>query len=68
MSCPDCESKRITTKTIDHRFPYGRENLVLSARIPLRKCKECGTEFFDDEAENLIQKAVCHHLATGDKS
>lgn len=64
LSCPECGSKRIVTEAVDHRFPYGQEDpaVELSARIPVRRCEECGDEFLDDEAEDLIHEAVCRHL------
>lgn len=64
LSCPECGSERIVTEAIDHRFPYGQEDsaVELSARIPVRRCKECGDEFLDDEAEDLMHEAVCRHL------
>ncbi len=63
-SCPDCNSNRVVTEWIDHRFPYGRgENAVeLCARIPVRRCEECGDQFLDAEAEDLMHEAVCRHL------
>ena len=64
LSCPECGSERIVTETIDHRFPYGQEDssVELSARIPVCRCEECGEEFLDDEAEDLMHEAVCRHL------
>lgn len=64
LSCPECGSEKIVTETIDHRFSYGQENsaVELSARIPVRRCEECGSEFFDYEAEDLMHEAVCRHL------
>jgi len=64
LSCAGCGSKRIVTEAIDHRFPYGQEDsaVELSARIPVRRCEECGDEFLDDEAEDLMHEAVCRHL------
>jgi len=64
LSCPECESKRIVTGVVNHRFPYGQEDsaVELSARIPVRRCEECGDEFLDDEAEDLMHEAVCRHL------
>jgi len=34
----------------------------LSARIPVRRCEECGNQFLDAEAEDLMHEAVCRHL------
>ncbi len=64
LSCPDCESDRVVTEWIDHRFPYGRDDsaIELSARIPVRRCEECGDQFLDAEAEDLMHEAVCRHL------
>lgn len=64
LSCPECGSKRIATEVVDHRFPYGQEDsaVELSARIPVRRCDECGDQFLDDEAEDLMHEAVCRHL------
>lgn len=64
LSCPDCESDRIVTEWIDRPFPYGRGDcsVELSARIPVRRCEECGDQFLDAEAEDLMHEAVCRHL------
>lgn len=64
LSCPECGSERITTEEIDHRFPYGQEEaaIELSARIPVRRCEECGDEFLDYKAQDLMHEAVCRHL------
>ncbi len=64
LCCPDCESSRIVTEVVDHRFPYGQGDaaIELFARIPIRRCEECDSEFLDDEAEDLMHEAVCRHL------
>jgi putative zinc finger/helix-turn-helix YgiT family protein len=64
LSCPECESTKVVTEVVDHRFAYGQEDsaVELSARIPVRRCEECGDEFLDDEAEDLMHEAICRHL------
>jgi putative zinc finger/helix-turn-helix YgiT family protein len=45
-------------------FPYGRgeDAVEISVRLPVRKCRKCSFEFFDEEAEDLRHEAVCRHL------
>ncbi|HTU20138.1 MAG TPA: type II TA system antitoxin MqsA family protein [Gemmataceae bacterium] len=62
--CPECGHSEIDTRWEDHPFPYGRgaDAVEISVRLPVRKCRKCGFEFFDEEAEDLSHEAVCHHL------
>lgn len=63
LRCPSCGSDAVTTEVIEHRFPYGDGDSAvdLSARVPLRKCQECGEEYLDDESEDLMHETVCRH-------
>ena len=63
-TCPDCDSRDIATQWTDHHFQYGAGDsaVTLAATIPLRKCRDCGTEYLDAEAEELMHATVCHHL------
>ena len=47
-----------------HRFPYGNGDTAteLTAKVPVRICRECGEKFLDDESEDLMHEAVCRHL------
>lgn len=64
LCCPSCGSGKVRTEEIDHCFPYGEGTsaVELSSRVPLRKCQDCGEEYLDNEAEELMHEAVCLHL------
>jgi putative zinc finger/helix-turn-helix YgiT family protein len=62
--CPECGHPEIDTVWANCPFPYGvgPEAVELDVRLPVRKCRKCGFEFFDEEAEDLRHEAVCRHL------
>ena len=64
LRCPACGGDKVVTETIEHRFPYGEGNsaVELLSRVPLRKCQDCGEEYLDSEAEDLMHEAVCLHF------
>jgi len=62
LRCPSCDSNKISTEEINHCFPYGQGEL--SANVPLRKCQNCGEQYLDHEAEELMGVAIRLHLNT----
>lgn len=62
--CPECGHSEMETHWEDSAFTYGSgaDAREISARLPVRKCRKCGFEFFDEEAEDLRHEAVCRHL------
>ena len=59
MICIDCESERITTETISHRVPVRQGTIVgITIRIPVRRCIDCGNQWLDHEAEDIIEEAM----------
>jgi DNA-binding transcriptional regulator YiaG len=64
LSCPACGHGSVETTQIEHKFPYGDgdKGVELSATVPLRRCLECGVEFFDAVAEEIRHEAVCRYL------
>lgn len=62
--CADCGSSNVETYEEDYTFVYGTgENKVkLTARIPIRRCGDCGFSFRDWVADDICHEAVCHHL------
>src|SRR5215510_3253568 len=64
FECPDCGSNQVDTVNATDRFQYGTgpKAVELEAVIPFRKCKDCGFEYTDAEAEDLRHAAVCRHL------
>lgn len=62
--CPECGHSEIDTRWEDCPFTYGRgaDAVEISVRLPMRKSRKCGFEFFDEEAEDLSHEAVCRHL------
>ena len=65
-SCPACGGSHITTRDVEHRFPYGvgPSPTELMAIVPLHECEKesCGVEFFAEELEDRRHEAVCRHL------
>lgn len=64
LVCPECGHSEMDTRWEDSPFLYGRgaDAVEISVRLPVRKCRKCGFEFFDEEAEDLSHEAVCRHL------
>ncbi len=62
--CPSCGHASIETEEIERTFLYGTgdQAVELSAIVPLRRCRQCGFEFLDAEAEERQSEAVCRHL------
>ena len=62
--CPSCGHYAIETIEIERTFPYGEGDQAteVSATVPLRRCRECGFEFLDAEAEEIQHDAVCRHV------
>lgn len=62
--CPECGHSEIDTRWEDCPFTYGSgaDAVEIPVRLPVRKCRKCGFEFFDEEAEDLRHEAVCRHL------
>jgi len=63
-SCPSCEGGVVTTRLIDDDFQYGEgaAAVMLHVTLPLRECKNCELQYFDEEAEEIRHDAVCKHL------
>ena len=62
--CPVCESKRIVTRKLSESFPYGsgKEEVTLSAIVPVHSCQDCQFEFTDELADQAKHNAICQHL------
>lgn len=62
--CADCGSSNIETFEEDYKFPYGigEDRIELTARIPIRKCGNCGFRYRDCIADDICHEAVCQHL------
>ncbi len=62
--CPVCESKRIVTRKLSESFPYGsgKEEVTLSAIVPVHSCQDCQFEFTDELADQAKHNAICRHL------
>jgi putative zinc finger/helix-turn-helix YgiT family protein len=62
--CPECGHPEVDTLWTNCPFVYGSggDAVTIDARLPVRKCRQCGFEFFDEEAEDLKHEAVCRHL------
>lgn len=62
--CPVCESKRVLTRKLSESFPYGsgKEEVTLSAIVPVHSCQDCQFEFTDEFADEAKHNAICQHL------
>jgi putative zinc finger/helix-turn-helix YgiT family protein len=62
--CPECGHVEMETRWENCPFSYGSgaDAVEIVVRLPVRKCRQCSFEFFDEEAEDLRHEAVCHHL------
>jgi putative zinc finger/helix-turn-helix YgiT family protein len=62
--CPECGHSEMDTRWEDCPFTYGSgaDAVEIPVRLPVRKCRKCGFEFFDEEAEDLSHEAVCRYL------
>lgn len=68
LTCAQCGSVEIQTRTESEEFEYGNESTPeihawLTADIPVRKCEGCGFEFTDREAELIMEGAVQEYRA-----
>lgn len=64
QKCPDCLSTSIETEWADEALEYGNKQpvTVLWVKIPVRKCKNCGLLYTDEQTEQIQQDAVSNHL------
>lgn len=62
--CPVCESKSIVTQMRQESFPYGsgKEEVTLSAVVPVHSCQDCQFQFTDEQADQAKHNAICKHL------
>lgn len=58
--CAECRAPAVT-KHVEHRFRYG-DSVELTATVPCRKCRKCGEEWLDHEAEEAMADAIVRHL------
>ena len=63
LSCPQCEG---VVETITHedvfRYGDGKSAVDLPVLLPVRRCRACGIEFLDHEAERVKHEALCGHF------
>jgi putative zinc finger/helix-turn-helix YgiT family protein len=64
LRCGNCGSPNVSTSMETDRFVHGvgGDAAELSVEVPVRTCRDCGTQFTDDEAERVRHEAVCRHL------
>ena len=65
LMCPDCESDQILTTEEDMDFPWGDgkkyTRVILTARVPVRTCQKCHSQWTDSEAEDIITRVAFRH-------
>lgn len=63
LSCPQCDG---VVETIRHedvfRYGDGESAVDIPVMLPVRRCRACGIEFLDHEAERVKHEALCRHF------
>jgi len=64
LTCPECGSCSVETSNEQYSFPYGvgDQAVELTARVPVRKCADCGFRYMDRSAERICHDVICDHL------
>ena len=62
-ACPQCEEV-VETISRPEAFRYGvvESAVDLPVVLPVRRCRRCGFEFLDQEAERIKHEALCRHF------
>ena len=63
-TCPNCGEQavetRVETDTVDYAADSGP--VQLEVHVPVRKCRKCGFEYLDIDAQTARHEAVCRYL------
>jgi putative zinc finger/helix-turn-helix YgiT family protein len=57
--CPSCGSTDLSEKEIEEAFPFGEEEVIVKAIVPVVTCAACGFSYTDDRAERARHAAIC---------
>ena len=59
--CPECGETSFVEETKEQSFPYqdGDALVTLKAEMPVTRCLECGSKFFDERGEVARQASIC---------
>ncbi len=68
MKCPWCEEGCVITAWTQHQFQYGRDDVMLGARVPMRHCSKCDEQWFDHVSEDIIDRVVVDYLDGSDEN
>lgn len=64
-SCAECDSTNVETHVVTDKMKYGvagPNQVVIVVDIPVRRCKRCGFEYTDWEAEDIRTAAINRYL------
>jgi putative zinc finger/helix-turn-helix YgiT family protein len=63
-TCCACGSEHAQVAYETESFPYGigESQVILTARVPVIACDECGFRLTDGSAEEIRHASVCRHL------
>lgn len=63
-TCCACGNEHAQVAYETESFPYGigENQVILTARVPVIACEECGSRLTDGSAEEIRHAAVCRHL------
>jgi putative zinc finger/helix-turn-helix YgiT family protein len=64
LQCPNCGGTNIETIEKEHTFTYGTDGDVeqITAKVPAKKCLDCGFRYLDAAAHEKCHEALCDHL------
>ena len=63
-TCCACGNEGVQVIYETESFPFGtgENQVILSARVPVIACEECGSRLTDGSAEEIRHAAICRHL------
>ena len=63
-TCCACGNEHAQLIYETESFPYGigENQVILTARVPVVACEECGSRLTDGSAEEIRHTSVCRHL------
>jgi putative zinc finger/helix-turn-helix YgiT family protein len=62
--CVNCGQETASCEYVDQEFHYGegKDQVVLSARVPVWSCSSCGFQYTDGTAEEIRHETICRYL------
>src|SRR5687768_14182288 len=59
--CPNCDSIELAENEVLESFPFGEDEVIIQALVPMISCARCGFSYTDERAERARHAAACAH-------